>query len=110
MCRYILNASRGKVVDVDATAAALKSGHLAGAYFDVYPSEPKGSVFSPHLHLADQVVAHHHLMCFVLSLTPNVRSSDVPTFVQLMRGMVSRIRTWIFGGSIRRSQKGKKHN
>lgn len=56
MCRYILNASRGKVVDVDATAAALKSGHLAGAYFDVYPSEPKGSVFSPHLHLAYQVV------------------------------------------------------
>eukprot|EP01083_Nonionella_stella_P051176 135901_1 len=39
-CSYLINASRGKVVDVEATAAALKSGHLAGAAFDVYPQEP----------------------------------------------------------------------
>jgi D-3-phosphoglycerate dehydrogenase len=38
----LLNAARGKVVNVDATAAALKSGKLSGAAFDVYPSEPKG--------------------------------------------------------------------
>lgn len=37
---YLVNASRGTVVDVDATAAALRSGHLAGAAFDVYPYEP----------------------------------------------------------------------
>jgi D-3-phosphoglycerate dehydrogenase len=37
---YLLNAARGKCVDIKAVAAALKSGHLAGAYFDVYPSEP----------------------------------------------------------------------
>jgi len=27
---FLLNAARGSVVDVEATAAALKSGHLAG--------------------------------------------------------------------------------
>merc|ERR1712046_155639 len=37
---YLLNLSRGNVVDVDALASALRSGHLAGASVDVYPSEP----------------------------------------------------------------------
>lgn len=36
----LLNASRGSVVDIDALAAALESGHLAGAAIDVYPREP----------------------------------------------------------------------
>ena len=36
-----LNLCRGNVVDVDALAAALKSGHIAGAAVDVFPSEPK---------------------------------------------------------------------
>lgn len=39
---YLINAARGKVVDIEAAAAALRSGHLAGGAFDVYPSEPKG--------------------------------------------------------------------
>ena len=38
---YLLNASRGTVVDIDALAAALKSGHLAGAAIDVFPEEPE---------------------------------------------------------------------
>lgn len=38
---YVLNASRGNVVDLDALAKALKSGHIGGAYVDVYPVEPE---------------------------------------------------------------------
>lgn len=38
---YLLNASRGSVVVLEALAAALKSGHLYGAYVDVYPTEPE---------------------------------------------------------------------
>jgi D-3-phosphoglycerate dehydrogenase len=37
---YFLNASRGPVVDVQAVADAIKSGHLAGCAFDVFPVEP----------------------------------------------------------------------
>lgn len=37
---YLLNLSRGSVVDVEALRNALRSEHLAGAALDVFPSEP----------------------------------------------------------------------
>ena len=36
----LLNLSRGHVLDVEALAAALKSGRIAGAAVDVFPEEP----------------------------------------------------------------------
>jgi D-3-phosphoglycerate dehydrogenase len=38
----LINASRGTVVDIEALAAALDSGHIAAAAIDVFPKEPKG--------------------------------------------------------------------
>lgn len=40
---YLINLSRGHVVDVPALHDALESGHLAGASIDVFPSEPKNN-------------------------------------------------------------------
>jgi D-3-phosphoglycerate dehydrogenase len=40
---YLLNASRGNVVQIPALAGALRSGHLAGAAIDVYPHEPESN-------------------------------------------------------------------
>ncbi|MDP9033648.1 MAG: phosphoglycerate dehydrogenase [Myxococcota bacterium] len=40
---YLLNASRGTVVDIGALAAALKGGHVAGAAIDVFPEEPQSN-------------------------------------------------------------------
>ena len=37
---YIINAARGKCVNICDVSKYLKNGYLAGAYFDVYPSEP----------------------------------------------------------------------
>jgi len=39
----LLNASRGTVVDIDALAANMESGHLAGTAIDVFPVEPRGN-------------------------------------------------------------------
>ena len=38
---YLINASRGTVVDIEALAGAIGSGHLGGAAVDVYPTEPE---------------------------------------------------------------------
>ncbi|KAK0265385.1 D-3-phosphoglycerate dehydrogenase 2 [Friedmanniomyces endolithicus] len=40
---YLLNASRGSVVDIPALIKAMQAGKLAGAALDVYPNEPGGN-------------------------------------------------------------------
>lgn len=40
---YLINASRGSVVDIPALIDAMRSGKIAGAALDVYPSEPAGN-------------------------------------------------------------------
>ena len=38
---FLINASRGTVVDIEALARAIRSGHIGGAAVDVYPEEPE---------------------------------------------------------------------
>jgi D-3-phosphoglycerate dehydrogenase len=40
---YLINNSRGTVVDLDALAAALREGRLRGAAIDVFPAEPSSN-------------------------------------------------------------------
>jgi D-3-phosphoglycerate dehydrogenase len=37
---YLINASRGSVIDIPALINAMRIGKIAGAALDVYPSEP----------------------------------------------------------------------
>jgi D-3-phosphoglycerate dehydrogenase len=39
----LINASRGTVVDIDALAGALRSGHIRGTAIDVFPVEPRSN-------------------------------------------------------------------
>ncbi len=41
---YLINNSRGTVVDLDALTRALQDGHLGGAAIDVFPVEPGSNV------------------------------------------------------------------
>lgn len=60
---HLINASRGKVVDLAALAEALRSGHLAGAALDVFPSEPASTSdeFICELRGMDQVLLTPHI-------------------------------------------------
>ena len=60
---YLINASRGTVVDIDALADALESKHIAGAAIDVFPSEPKSNVdeFVSVLRPYDNVILTPHI-------------------------------------------------
>jgi D-3-phosphoglycerate dehydrogenase len=59
----LINASRGLVVDVDALARALDSGHISGAALDVFPKEPGGKDerFESPLNRFDQVILTPHI-------------------------------------------------
>ena len=65
---YLINNSRGTVVDLDALAAALRVGHLRGAAVDVFPVEPASNSepFRSPLQGLDNVI-----------LTPHVGGSTV---------------------------------
>ena len=59
---YFINNARGKVVDLDALATALKSGHLGGAAIDVFPTEPGSNseaFVSPLQNLENVILTPH---------------------------------------------------
>ena len=59
----LINAARGQVVDIEALAAALDSGHISGAALDVFPKEPKGNAeeFVSPLRGKDNVILTPHI-------------------------------------------------
>ncbi len=60
---YLINASRGHVVDIPALREALDRGHVAGAAIDVFPLEPAaaGDPFVSELRGLDQVILTPHI-------------------------------------------------
>lgn len=60
---FLINASRGTVVDYAPVAEALKSGHLAGAAADVFPTEPASNTepFQSVLQEFDNVILTPHI-------------------------------------------------
>ena len=59
---YLINLSRGFVVDIPAMVSALKSGKLAGAAIDVYPEEPRSNgSFATDLAGLENVILTPHI-------------------------------------------------
>jgi D-3-phosphoglycerate dehydrogenase len=60
---FLLNLSRGRVVDLDAVKASLEQGALGGAAIDVFPEEPSSNddPFSSPLMGLDNVILTPHI-------------------------------------------------
>ncbi len=60
---YLLNLSRGSVVDIKALRNSLVSGHLAGAALDVFPKEPRtgGDPFVSEMRGLENVILTPHI-------------------------------------------------
>lgn len=60
---YLINLARGNVVDIDALAAALSDGHIAGTAIDVFPKEPASAneEFVSPLRAFDNVILTPHI-------------------------------------------------
>lgn len=89
-----INNARGTVVDLDALAAALKSGHLAGAAIDVFMGEPRGNdeTFSTPLAGLPNVL-----------LTPHIGGSTREAQHAIAEDTARKLRTYILEGSTQAS-------
>ena len=75
---YVVNVTRGPIIDADAIVKALKSGHLGGAGLDVTPIEPlpedhelwtfPNVMITPHTAGASQYRAGRNVKRFVTNL------------------------------------------
>jgi D-3-phosphoglycerate dehydrogenase / 2-oxoglutarate reductase len=87
---YLINASRGQVVDLEPLAQALKEGRLGGAALDVFPYEPAavGEEFKCPLQGLKNVI-----------LTPHIGGSTEEAQVAIGREVASKLISYINSGS-----------
>ena len=80
---YLINTSRGGIVDEDAMIAALEMGHLAGAGLDVWTHEP---AIDPRLLALPNVV-----------MTPHMGSATFEGRLATGEKVIANIRAWADG-------------
>ncbi|MCZ6680217.1 MAG: D-2-hydroxyacid dehydrogenase [Candidatus Poribacteria bacterium] len=93
---YLVNVSRGKVVDEDALIAALDSGKLAGAGLDVTYTEPcppesplwtkPNVILASHTAGASQHIAKRAMALFIENLHHHVKGEPLVNVVDKQKG------------------------
>ena len=81
---YVITTARGGIVDEDALAAALESGHIAGAGIDVWVDEPP-PLSHPLLRL-DSVIATYHTAGVTHDSRHNMAEWNAEQVAGILRG------------------------
>jgi D-3-phosphoglycerate dehydrogenase len=81
---YLVTTARGGIVDENALAAALKSGHIAGAGVDVWNDEPPP--LSHPLLALDNVIATYHTAGITQDSRENMRNWNAQQVASILRG------------------------
>ena len=81
---YVITTARGGIVDEDALAAALKSGHIAGAGIDVWIEEPPP--LSHPLLAFDNVIATYHTAGVTQDSRHNMADWNAQQVAGILRG------------------------
>jgi D-3-phosphoglycerate dehydrogenase / 2-oxoglutarate reductase len=96
---YLINASRGTVVDIGALVGALKEGRLAGAAVDVFPREPGSNkeTFESPLRGLPNVILTPHIGGSTLEAQRNI-GIEVATKLQMFSDQGSTVGAVNFPG------------
>jgi len=87
---YLINTSRGPVIDESALSSALKSGDIAGAGLDVFENEPKvtkellelpNTVLLPHIGSATEKARTDMAIMAAKNLVAMLEGDDIPNLV-----------------------------
>lgn len=95
---YLINASRGSIVQIPALVKAMKSGHIKGAALDVYPREPgsNGPTFDTELNSWAKDLAS----CNNIILTPHIGGSTEEAQLMIGQEVATALTKYVnFGGS-----------
>jgi D-3-phosphoglycerate dehydrogenase / 2-oxoglutarate reductase len=87
---YLVNLSRGHLVDIPALKEALESGHIAGTAVDVFPHEPKNN---------DEPFASELMGMKNTILTPHIGGSTLEAQQNIARFVPGKIMEYINTGN-----------
>jgi D-3-phosphoglycerate dehydrogenase len=83
---YLINTSRGPVVDEAALTSALQDNRIAGAALDVFEEEP--SPADNPLYRLDNVIVTPHALCWTDQCFAGIGAADVKAVFDVMHGRV----------------------
>ena len=83
---YLINTSRGPVVDQKALTDVLKRGTIAGAGLDVFEQEPTSG--DEPLAKLDNVILTPHALCWTDQCFGGIGAADVKAVIDVMHGRV----------------------